>query len=220
MAQWLKDIGLTDYDFSEVKPYAQYKDIDIIHEWCDCLNTYIGNGLNTFFKTLDKNLNLTDDQVGAYSFYYLRYYFGIFSGSIDLGTYVSNFYDSGYIKYESSDEEGKPYKYDSVSVDNTGGMSSALDFYPIIAAIASWSLDRRHEVLNIPAIADLLQRISKAFGLGELDLNTVKFDDTSRNLVVTLPNVSVWRFVARLSSYDLLFFNLPICNSVQFQVAT
>lgn len=217
MAQMLKDI--TDYDFTEIKPYAQYKDNDVLQEWCKCLNDFIADGLNTFFNEFKKNLNLTDEEVGAYSFFYLRYYFGIFSGSIDLGTYVSNYYDSGYIKYESTDSEGKSYKYDSSSMDNTGGMDSNVDFYPIIAAIAAWSLDRRHEVLNIPAIADLLQRISRAFKQGELDLNTVSFSDANRNLVVTLPNTAVWRFVSKLSKYDLLFFNLPICNSVQLEVA-
>lgn len=218
MAKWLESI--TDYDFNGIKPYVQYKDVDAIHEWCDCLNEYIALGLNKFFETFAENINLTDKNVGSYSFYYLRYYFGMFSGAIDLGTYISNFYDSGYIKYESVDDDNKPYKYDSVSADNSGGMVGILDFYPIIAAIAAWSLDRRHEILNIPAIADLLQRINRAFGYDELDLNTIKFVDTDRNLVVKLPSESRWRFISRLSAYDLLFFNLPICNSVRFEVTT
>lgn len=218
MAQWLKTI--TDYDFSGIKQYAQYRDNDILTQWCNCLNDYIGNGLSKFFNTLAKNINLTDDEVGSYSFYYLRHYFGIFSGSIDLGTYVSNFYDSGYMKYESVDGEGKAFKYDDISIDASAGLAKEMDFYPIIAAISTWSLDRRHEVLNIPAIADLLQRIYRAFGQGELDLNTIKFVDTSRNLVVQLPNIAVWRFISKLSSYDLLFFNLPLDNSVRFEVIT
>lgn len=218
MPQWVK--AITDYNFSGIKPFVQYKDIDAIQEWCECLNAYIANGLDKFWAKFKENITLTDKNVGAYSFYYLRYYFGMFSGAIDLGTYIQNFYDSGYIKYEGTDDEGQTYKYDSVSADNTGGMVGVLDFYPIIAAIAAWSLDRRHEVLNIPAIADLLKRINTAFGYDELDLNTIKFVDTSRNLVVQLPNESRWRFISRLSAYDLLFFNLPICNSVKFEVIT
>ena len=218
MAQWLKDIGITDYDFNGVYPYSQYRDIAAVSDFCKYLNQYISEGLNTFFKSFATNINLRDENIGGYSFFYLMNYFGMFSGSLDLGTYVSNFYDSGYIKYESADESGKLYRYDDVSVDPIGEVSTFTGFYPVLATIASWSLDRKWEVINIPAVADLLVRVYKTFTDDELDLNTIKFEDNG-NIVVTLPNTALWRFISRLSIYDILFFNLPFDKSVRFNIA-
>lgn len=218
MSQWLKSSCGLDYDFTDIHPYAQYREVDLIYNWCQALNSYIANGLDKFFKAYAKNLNLTDANVGAYSFYYLKNYFGMFSGALDLGSYIQNFYDSGYIKYDSYDESGKHYKYEDVSIDPLNNSSNFNGFYSVIAAIASWSLDRSHEVLNIPAIADLLKRAYKSFNGQDLDLNTIKFKDDTRNLKVILPNNAIWRFITRLSRFDLLFFNLPFDNSVIFEV--
>lgn len=223
MATWLKDVGVTDYDFKGVFEYAQYREIDVVREFNEALNSYIADGLQTFFKGFKDAIDLTTTE-SPYVDYYIIHYYGMLFSMLDVGSYVLNFYDSGYIKYESEDSQGEPYKYDDVSLFadlTTDPDAQVAGDHHITACIAQWTLDRSMEVLNIPAIWKLLDSLNRRFYGEPIDMTKVTIDASQKKLLITLPNRPLWQFLQRTANQKGEFFlNLPADNSIDIRLSS
>lgn len=224
----LKDLGVTDYDFQGLYLYNQYRDSKPLSEFCTAVNQYVGNMLQEFFRDFQANINLrynADALTGqdiikdSYLYFYLTHYFGIFTGMPFLARArgYKNLYDTGYIRYDTTDpsspaDNPHDYLYDDEITNETGVYTD----YNLIAAITSWTLDRSFKVCNMPAIADLLQRIYSSFYKEDLNLNNIKFIPMKDYLYVALPQDPLWTFLQQLSQKDLFYLNLPFNGEVQF----
>lgn len=224
----LKDIGVTDYDFDGIYLYNQYRDSKPLGEFFSAVNQYIGNMLQEFFRDFQSNINLrynADNVTGqdvvkdSYLYFYLTHYFGIFAGMPYLAkaSGYKNVYDAGYIRYDTLDptspaDNPHNYLYDDEVTNEYGQYTD----YNLIAAITSWTLDRSFKVCNMPAIADLLQRIHSSFYKADLDLMTIKFIPTKNYLYVSLPQDPLWTFLQQISLRDLFYLNLPFNGEIQF----
>lgn len=222
----LKELGITDYNFKGLYFYHQYRDCKSLDEFATAFNQLVAQTLKDFFTDFAKNINLKSSknqqvrvEKNSYLFYYLQHYFGIFASMpyLSRASGYKNIYDSGYIKYDTEDitEPDHLYLYDDEIKRDAG---SLYQDFNLTAAIFAWSLDRSHRVLNMPAIAELLQIMYKAFYQTELDLTTIKFIAKEDYLYIKLPNDSLWIFLQRLAEQDLIYLNLPFGRDVQFQI--
>lgn len=222
MAQWLKDLGICDYDFVGAYPYNQYKDNEAIADMYKQFNAYIGNGLQTFFNSYKENIRFSDNTSSGYSQFYLFYYYGMYNKGATLNV-VANFYDSGFIRYESNDGNGNPYLYDDFTKP-TGEFAFYTDQMTnkITAEMAAWSLDRRHQVFSIPVLYELFARIYNAyqpFALKPFDLNEIEIVDNGKTLDITLPNNDLWKFVQKVAmAGSNLILNIPYGNKINVYV--
>lgn len=225
MATWLKDLGVTNYDFRGVFEYAQYRDIDAIVDFNSALNSYLAEGLQTFFGNFKDAINLKTT-TSPYVNYYLINYYGMLFSLLDVGSYVLNFYDSGYIKYDSVDTAGDPYKYDDISLfadlsTDKDATNNLADYSNVTACVAQWSLDRSIEVLSIPAVWQLLENLSQVYYGESLDMSTIKMDASTKVLVITLPNRPLWQFLQRTARNTGEFFlNFPLDQSIDIQISS
>lgn len=221
MATWLKDLGVCNYDFKGIYPYNQYKDNIDIDNIFTKFNEFVGKELNTFFEAFKENTRLEFNNASGYAQFYLLYYYGIKNKGSTLNV-VPNFYDSGYIRYESNNDNGNPYRYDDYARPTDAVKYLNQMTWKITACMAAWSLDRRHQVFSIPVLFELFNRIYKVYRNSETenyDFNEIDIEDTGKTINVTLPANDLWKFVQQVAmSSSNLLLNLPYGRKIEIFV--
>lgn len=216
---------ITSYNFKQITPYFQYKEVPGIQEVCDAINAELEEQLRLFFYQFKWNVDLRSapEVVRSYSSFYLKYYYGLSeipdpSNQKFLAKYT---YDEANVNYDSKGLDNLDIIYDDLtsSDDKLASYLSPDEFASIAVAI----LDYSHEVQSLDYVNSILNAYYKANMRESLDFTRCRYSIQEHYILIELPTADtaeaeMWQRFVLINEFNPQLIGLPVGRCVEFRM--